>query len=82
MEIIGSDPLLAYLKLTQNTVRRRKQRSQKQVSLSTVPQHGFDKQHGYMVACEDTDRDVSFVYLRLTGTSINRTLPIISYFTQ
>lgn len=27
MEIIGSDPLLAYLKLTQNTVRRRKQRS-------------------------------------------------------
>ena len=27
METIGSDPLLAYLKLTQNTVRRRKQRS-------------------------------------------------------
>jgi hypothetical protein len=27
MEIIGSDPLLAYLKLTQDTVRRRKQRS-------------------------------------------------------
>lgn len=82
MEIIGSDPLVAYLKLTQNTVRRTKQRSQKQVSLSTVSQHGFDKQHGYMIACEDTDRDVSFVYIRLTGTSINLALPTITHFTQ
>jgi len=55
---------------------------EKPVSLSTTPQNGFDNQYGYMLACGDTDRDVDFVYLRLTGTSINLTLPIISYFTQ
>jgi hypothetical protein len=30
----------------------------------------------------DIDRDVSFVYFCLTGTSINLALPIISHFTQ